>query len=278
MSIQLHQTNSNKNIAYIRDKTNGKIVERLYATNQKEGNEDQSVRYPEFNVIGNIFTLPDRDKYALELSPEVEGNNQTNRIVLIGQSGSGKTVFLSQFLDRFRDKFIHHGIFLFSRHRVDPSIDWIKDLTRVDVSEADVIEAKRSGVPLFEIENLKNSVCVFDDCFSGSTILNKWYVQLLNDLEMNSRKYGINIIITLHNSDYSKTRFILSESNTFVFFLNSSAAMNKRIMKTYLGYDDKKAEKILNIQNSRYIILRNNAPFFIMTENQVFTERDIDNI
>ena len=278
MSIQLHQKNNNKNIAYIRDKDTGKIVEKLYATNQKEGNEDQSVRFPEFKVVNNIFKLHDRDKYALELSPEVEGENQTNRIVLIGQSGSGKTVFLSQFLDRFRNKFIHHGIFLFSRHKVDPSIDWIKELTRVDVSELDVIEAKRSGVPLFEIENLKNSVCVFDDCFSGSTVLNKWYVQLLNDLETNSRKYGINIIITLHNSDYSKTRFILSESNTFVFFLNSSHALAKRIMKTYLGYDDKKADKILKIEGSRYVILRNNAPFFIMTETQVFTEKDINNI
>ena len=99
----------------------------------------------------------------------------------------------------------------------------------------------------------------------------------MSDLEQNSRKYQINLGVVIHNSDYGKTRFILSESNTFIFFLNSSRAMNSRLMKTYLGLDNKKIDTLLKLK-SRYLIIRNSAPLFYMTDTNIFIEDDISNL
>lgn len=268
----------NKCIAYIKNKNTNDITKKIYFQNSKKVGKGINEVNDIYTIQNNIFRLMDTDTYELSLSPEIEDGDQTNRIVLIGQSGSGKTYFLAEFLNGFKDKYPKHDILLFSRHEKDPSIDRVKEIQRINITEEDVIDSRRSGVPLFDLENLKKTFCVFDDVFGSSQLLNKFYVQLLNDLEQNSRKYQCHLGIVIHNSCYHQTRLILSESNTFVFFLRSSAAMNKRIIKTYLGYDNKKADKLLSIDDSRYLIMRNSAPLFLMTENQIFTEKDIYNI
>lgn len=276
MSIQLNKSPDNQCIAYIKDKAKNVIVQKIFMTSMFDGKESISKKNPNFEVENNIFELHDTDKYELELSPETE-KEMTNRIVLIGQSGSGKTYYLAHYLDNFRKKFFKHSMFLFSRHKKDPSIDWVPGLKRVEITESEVVQSIKDQKPLLEIEHLRNSICIFDDVFGSSNVLNKYYVNLLNDLETNSRKYSIHLCVVIHNSDYSRTRFILSESNIFVFMLNSSRAMNKRLMSTYLGLNQQQIDHLLNLK-SRYLVIKNHAPLFYMTSKYIFSENSIFDI
>lgn len=227
-------------------------------------------------IDNNIFNKPKVDDYdyKLLLSPEHDPE-QNNRIVIIAPSGSGKSTFASNYINLYKKKYRKNNVFLFSRHDVDPSIDKSKP-TRVQVTEDDIIESSRNREPVLENDNLADSLVIFDDIDKGSSKLltNYWYT-LASDLSQNARKLSIDLMFILHNTNYSKTRMLMSEATHYCYFLNSgSKAMYIRLLKSYQGIDDKKIiNKLFNIK-SRYIVFSNIAPLYILTENMVMLMND----
>lgn len=219
----------------------------------------------------NVFNLPKQNELEMRLSPEHD-KDQNFRIVVCAPSGSGKSTWVKNFIIDYRKKYPKKLVLLFSRHDSDPSID-AANPTRVKITEADLINCLRNGEPLFKNENLSNTLCIFDDTFSAeSKIMTNYYYMLASDLVQNGRKLGIDIIFVLHNTDYSKTRFLFSEATHFVFFLRSgSTAMYNRLLEQYIGIKDKKILKKLFNLPTRWVVFSNIAPIYIMTENQIMT-------
>lgn len=275
MSIQLNRSNDNICVAFIKNIETKQIIQKIFVTNKYEGSESVSNKNKNFVVNNNTLTLNDPN-LILEFNPELQ-KDQNHRMLIIGQSGSGKSYWLGSFLNEFKKKYPKYKILLFSRHEYDSSIDdRVKGIIRVGITEQEAYEAEKFKQPLFNMTDLKKTFCLFDDVFSASKILNKYYTMLMNDIVTNGRKYQINIASCIHNTDYSKTRFLLSEATCMVFFLNSSKSLNKRIMIQNLGLDLKDVEKLLSIKNSRWILIKNTNPLFIMTEKSIFTESNIN--
>lgn len=227
-------------------------------------------------VINNetTFTLPQNTndiKYSMRFSPTKE-KDQNMRMVIIGPSGSGKTTFAKNLIMDYKKQYPKKPVYLFSRHTEDKSIDDAKP-TRVIITEQDIVDSVKSRTPVLTNKHLANSLVIFDDTYSSeSKLLNKFWDSLATDLYQNGRKLGIDLIFIMHNTDYSRTRFLMSESTEFVLFLRSgSNAMFRRILESYIGIKDKSVIEMLFTLPSRYAIFSNSAPIFVMTENQVFT-------
>lgn len=221
-------------------------------------------------VENNSFELP--DGYTMRLSP-THDKDQNLRMVIIAPSGAGKSTFVKNYILDYKKKYPSKDVFLFSRHDKDPSIDAAKP-KRIKLSEAEVIESVKKRIPLFENKNLANSLIIFDDTFTAeSKILTNFWDSLATDLYQNGRKLGIDLIFVMHNTNYSKTRFLMSEASHYTFFLRAgSKAMYQRLLDSYLSFKDKKIQKKLFDLPSRYVIFSNQSPQFILTENQAFTD------
>lgn len=261
----------------------GIVVQKIYCSKvRKKRYEVRQVCERDRSLVidNNFFELPknknEENKYYLVLSPYLE-KNQTSRITCVGSSGSGKTFLMGSIIRNFIDKYPRE-VYMFTTHDIDPSIDDQVNVTRIDISDDDIFIAYKTKEKLLNISDLKDSFILFDDIFdSQKPLTSKFYINLANDVIQNSRKYGISSGYIIHNTDYSKTRLIFSESTHIILFLNSSRTMNKRILKTYLGFDDKEANKLLNIE-SRYLIIKNSQPNYLMTETMFFTQSYIDEL
>lgn len=242
---------------------------------QKIPSEIRSLKDKNLVIIENVFKLPtEGGDYRLQFSPSHD-ENQNNRILIIGPSGSGKSTFAANYIEQYKRKF-KNEVFLFSRHSEDKSIDEAEPI-RIDVTEQDIAESYANQEAVIENSALENSLVVFDDIdkSSSKTLTNYWYA-LASDLAQNARKLKIDLMFIIHNTNYAKTRMLLSEASHYVFFLNSgSKSMYIRLMDQYLGIKNKeKREKFFNI-DSRYIVFSNIAPLYVLTDDSVFLLNDI---
>lgn len=224
----------------------------------------------ELIVENNVFNLP--DGYQMRLSP-THDKDQNIRMVVLAPSGSGKTTWVKNFILDYRKKYPKKDVFLFSENSEDKSIDDANPI-RIKITEAEVAHSIKSRVPLFENKNLARSLVIFDDTYSAhSKLLVDFWDSLAADLAQNARKLEVDLIFVLHNSNYSRTRFIFSESTHLVLFLRSGAkAMYDRILESYLGFKDPKVKKKLYKLPSRYVIFSNLSPTYILTETQCFMQ------
>ncbi len=254
-------------------KKNKNTVQRIYMTdNLGEIKNFVSKKNDKLKIIDNVFDLP--KGFSIEISPFLK-ENQNIRALFIGASGSGKTTLAANFAYNFSKMYSKKEIFLFSRHEYDPSIDELlgNKIVRIKVDENKINESIAQGKSYIEITDLSNSLCIFDDAVQSSKILTKYLNTLNDDLQMNGRKYDISIINIIHNTNYKDTRLSLSEATLIVLFLNGSLHLNKRILKTYCGFNEIETEYLLNLQNTRWVCVKTVVPMFIMTENKIFTRK-----
>ena len=251
------------------------LITKLKIQQSFQDHHDIHVSKKDENLIveDNLFELP--DDYTMRLSP-THDKDQNLRMVIIAPSGAGKSTFVKNYILDYKKKYPKKDVFLFSRHSEDPSIDDAKP-KRIQISETEIIESIKKRVPLFENKNLANSLIIFDDTFTAeSKILTNFWDGLATDLYQNGRKLGIDLIFVMHNTNYSRTRFLMSEASHYTFFLRAgSKAMYQRLLESYLGYKDKKIQKKLFDLPSRYVVFSNQSPQYIMTENQAFTDSHI---
>lgn len=220
-------------------------------------------------IKNNVFDVP--DGYTQRLAPDHD-KDQNLRILVCAPSGSGKSTWVKNFILDYKKKYPSKMVFLFSRHDSDPSIDDANP-TRIKITEEEVAMSLKSKQPLFENVHLAHSLVIFDDTYSAqSKLLVDFWDSLASDLAQNARKLEIDLIFVIHNTNFSRTRFLMSEASMYVFFLRSgSRAMYTRLLTEYIGIKDKKVLKKLFNLPSRYVIFSNIAPLYIMCEKQVFT-------
>lgn len=225
-------------------------------------------------IVDNVLQLP--KGYKMRLSPQHD-KDQNLRLVVLGPSGSGKSTWIKNFILDYKKLYPKKEVFLFSSHDADPSIDQAKP-TRIKITEEEIAISLKTRQPLFTNKNLAKSIVIFDDTYSAqSKLLVNFWDALATDLAQNARKLEIDLVFCLHNTNHSRTRFLMSESTMFVLFLRSGArAMYERILESYLGFKDKKIRKQLFNLPSRYVCFSNIAPMFILTEKMCITQDYFD--
>lgn len=182
-------------------------------------------------------------------------------IYIAGPSGCGKSMFSAMYMENFRRLWPEKSIYLFSRLTSDPSLDHVKNLTRIALDGDD-----ESLLGKVDGEMLANSLVVFDDCDTIRNVkMRQMVMHIKDDLLQTGRHQNIYMIITSHLINNSKqTRIIMQELNKIVLFPGNGASYFTRYyLKNYAGLDKRQIQRMLNVP-SRWVMLHMHTPRYIM--------------
>jgi hypothetical protein len=198
-----------------------------------------------------------------ELSPIIEDERYS--IFTSGNSGSGKSTAIAQFLKDNKPKTKGAGIFLFSPIQDDKALSTIKNLIHIDLRELE----DELGRP-FEVEDIPNgSVVIFDDIESYPKPINKEYEQLRDIIAERGRHNNISLISVSHNAtNGTKTKVQIRECNYWILFPKHNMRDTKNILKVYGGLDQKDIEKIINM-DTRSILYKKTVPRYAVGQHAV---------
>lgn len=191
-------------------------------------------------------------------------DNQVQKCFVSGMSGSGKSTWISKYAQNYKKLFPKNEIYVISRHTEDEVIDKLKP-KRIKLDE-EILDVD------IDLKDLNNSLVIFDDI---DTIPNKKINQLVSklrdDLLENARHHNIYMCCVAHQIlNYTKTRHLILESDTIVFFPRSGGYQIRRFLKEYIGLDKDKINMIMKI-NSRWICLNKQSyPISLISENDIY--------
>jgi len=244
-----------------------KQVNQLYnaiEANRKPKNKKLSALYDTILSLGdeqtNNITVNDG---VVQPLPNFE---QPFRMYVAGPSGSGKSYFVSQILDKINKVQPNRKIYIISDVEKDECLDKLKNVIRLKIDEKMLFKKP------IEPAVFTDGVVLFDDIDS---IQNKKLSKMINILRdsilTRGRHENISCIVTNHlMTNYKDTRIILNECNSFTFFPKSGASAGiKRLLEAYVGIDKENVVKIFKLR-SRAVTVYTNYPLHIIYENGVY--------
>jgi hypothetical protein len=190
----------------------------------------------------------------------------TVRTYTCGPTGSGKTTWVINYC---KEILLRAGnrkkkIFIFSVLTEDEALDKLGVL-RIKIDDSLLSKP-------IQLDELKNSICIFDDI---ETFSNKKYRDTVANLRdqclSEGRHHGISTMCTNHQiTDYKKTRNMLAECEFITFFPQSGGLNNiKRLLTTYIGLGKEEMNKILCLP-SRWVTIYNRYPLTCLYESGIF--------
>lgn len=193
--------------------------------------------------------------------------NQREMVLLQASSGCGKSTWIGDYLDHYRAAFPKNRVFLFtSKTEPDPAFD---DLEPFDLTGFD-------EPPALSPEDLKDSLCIFDDIenISPKSIKDAVFA-LKKRLEETGRASNIYICVASHRAMRgNETKDDLNEADAFVVFPHRGTAHHQsRLLSTYGGLSKAQIKRVLeDTQNTRWAYVRHKGdlPPYVVTESEAF--------
>jgi len=237
----------------------GRILAKI--TDGKLKNKYVSVIGDVADAVKTFSTLTLKDG-SFQHMPDPETERQI--LYITGPSGSGKSTYTSRYAMLYKQVFKKNPIYVFSALKDDESLDNIKP-KRFKITKEALLDDK------LNIEDLKNSLCIFDDIdvISDKELKNEVY-NILNAILETGRHFKISCIITNHlpsNGPY--TRRILNECHSVTYFPHSGN--NGKISKFLIDQIGiSKKDYLLNKKaKSRWATIFKNYPMVNMTQNNI---------
>ena len=200
------------------------------------------------------------------LFPVISPDEGNYRLLICGNTGSGKSWFCKEFIKHNRRK--GQTILLFCPFEDDESFKGLKDIIYCDLDNLeDEIDRE------FTIEDIpKHSIVIFDDIDSSRDKKLVKRLESLRDkcLQIGRHKeYDISTISIIHNAMAGNaTKVCLRESSAFVCFPAWNMRDTKALLKTYSGYTEKAINELLS-QSSRWAYCCKRSPTYYITEHSV---------
>jgi adenylate kinase family enzyme len=198
-------------------------------------------------------------------------NTERQILYITGASGSGKSTYTARYTKLYKQIFKNNPVFVFSALKDDESLDVIKP-KRIKISKETLLDD-----PIL-IEDLKDSLCIFDDIdvISDKDLKNEVY-NILNQILETGRHFKISCIITNHlPSNGTYTRRILNECHSVTYFPHSgNNGKIKKFLLDQIGLD--KQDFINNKKaKSRWATIFKNYPMVNMTQKEIRLMDDED--
>lgn len=191
----------------------------------------------------------------------VVNDNSRHVIVASGQSGAGKSHWTADYANQYHKMFPKNGIFIFSKKTEDKSFDKHKFITRIVLDE--------SFLPEDESDRLthhifKNSLVIFDDIDTLEGQIYKEVVALRTDILQLGRASNVSCCITTHViCNGAKTRELINEATHFVCFRGANKQNTGRLLKNYVGLDDRQLSRVFKLP-SRWMLISKNYPGYVL--------------
>ena len=191
-----------------------------------------------------------------------------------GRRGSGKSFSVALYLEQFTKCYPNYKIYLFSAKDKDELLEKYR-IKRIDITK--VKEAQ------FVSSDFQKSLVIFDDVDSlpnnKDNDLKTPVYDIMTDIIETGRSYGVFCIVTSHlPANSGESRRILNGATSFTFYLASSNHGTEYVLKNYFGFSTKQIQKIIQMEDTRWVTVFRDCPQMIMTENKIMFQSEIMNI
>jgi energy-coupling factor transporter ATP-binding protein EcfA2 len=187
-------------------------------------------------------------------------------IYVVGQSGSGKSYYTAQYCLQYKAIYPKRPIYMFSSLSDDKgSMDLVKTLKRFNLNDDFLNDDD------ITTEELKESLCIFDDVDSLPKKLKGKIWGIMNSILQTGRHFKISAVITFHVATSGlDTRMILNECNSITFFPATLGGRSLHyLLDAYLGLDKNEVKKIKTLK-SRWITVFKSYPKVIMSQKEAY--------
>lgn len=197
-------------------------------------------------------------------------HNETNAIsyFIAGVSGSGKSYYTATLINNLlhTDRFKKADVYLISSQVADDPAyqENIKKYFKLDINHEDFYSLKFS--------DFKDSIVIFDDVTSMANREQERFIfNLQKGLVENARKNNVALINISHQSrDFTRTKYIIHESNYYVLFPSASWNDSKKFLKGYLDYDEDQLREIKNLSRyTRSITIHKSNPQYLIADHMI---------
>jgi hypothetical protein len=200
-------------------------------------------------------------------------NIERNILYITGASGSGKSYYTGAYCKEYKKMYPKREIYLFSSISDDKSLDKIKGLKRIKLTD----ELLREPITA---SDFKDSLVIFDDTDALTNKAMKEKVNtILNSILQTGRHFNVSCILTFHTATGGRdTKMILNEAHSITIFPHSLGGRTlKYLLDQYLGLDKEQIKKIKKV-NSRWVTICKTYPMTILSEKEVFTLKSADDV
>ena len=188
-------------------------------------------------------------------------------IYICGPSGSGKSVFASNYIKQYNKLFHKNPIYVFSRVENDPAFDKLKNLNYIPLTE-DILDKE------IHSNQFTDSLVLFDDIDTEPNPKIKEYLDKLKaELLETGRHTNTYLVITSHLiSNYRETRKVLNEFHAIVLFPSSGGrSQMDYILSRQFGLTKKNITRLFDlVKGSRWIFIYKHYPQYVIYNHGVF--------
>lgn len=189
---------------------------------------------------------------------------RTRVYTAMGQSGSGKSTYLSNLAEKYLKLSPKAKFYVISRLTDDKVIDRLKP-HRILVDEELVHD------PIEYEEVPEKSVVLFDDIdqIRNPAVLKSVYDLRSQLLELGRHK-GIVVLNAVHqgsSKDKNAARILLNETQSFTFFPQGNTHQIKYYLQQYFGMSPYQVKKLLATE-SRWVTIVNQYPQVVLEEHR----------
>jgi len=201
---------------------------------------------------------------SFELIPTIK-ENQVQKLMVCGMSGSGKSTLISKYAMNYKAVFPKNRIIIISRHDEDEVLDRIKGIKRIKLTD-EILDTE------IDIKDLASSLVIMDDIDTiPNPKINKLIANLRDDLLENARHHNIYMCVVSHQIlNAKKTKHLLLECDTIVFFPRSGAYQIKRFLKEYASLEKDTINKIIKLPSRWCALNKNTFPNTLISESDIF--------
>ncbi len=189
---------------------------------------------------------------------------------IAGCSGSGKSTYVSKYVEEWRKLFPGCPIFLFSQVSSDAVLDKFAELMRIKIDENLIIE--KMDVKELTKKDCPASLVIFDDIdVIGDKKVQEAVYKIQEQLLEVGRHENIYVLSTAHQiMNYMKTRTLLNEATWITVFPKSGSTYHiKQMLFKYCGMSHRQIAYILKLP-SRWVTIYKQFPNYVIYETGLF--------
>ena len=207
-----------------------------------------------------------KPKTDIKLEHAINKDTERQILYISAASGAGKSHYALGFAQAYHKAYPKRPIYLFSYLDQCDTLDKLKAIKRVK------IKAENFLTDEIEAEDLKESLCIFDDCDCISDKKTKKKVfEILKKILETGRHFKTSVIFTSHTAcNGAETKTILNEASSLTIFPKTMGNKNlKYLLESYFGLDKHEVAKIKALP-SRWVSLTKTYPPCVFTEKEIY--------
>lgn len=217
----------------------------------------------EIIIEGKKLSFPSSNYYIKPVKIEYDPDKPRECVYISGGSGTGKSQWISSYLDSYREKFPDNDIVLFSAVEQDECLDRHKPI-RINMD--DLVDD-----PITDLKELADTCCIFDDTAAIPDKKVNLAVRKIRDMICEKGRHdNVTCLVTSHiPMEGQVTKYPIREGHRVVVFPEGNETPMANLLREYCGFGKKNENAdlvnlIVSRENSRWADICKRIPKYVL--------------